>query len=118
MACPIVHFEIAGRDGAGTAEFYRQLFGWEIAHDTNMNYWLVQPGGEPGSGIGGGILSTPGPVPPYITVYALVDDLQAYLDRAVELGAEALVPPTPIPGHGSFAMFRDPDGNCFGLYRG
>ncbi|MEW6050149.1 MAG: VOC family protein [Candidatus Zixiibacteriota bacterium] len=52
-----------------------------------------------------------------MTIYVMVDDLQAYLDKAVKLGGSVVVPPTPIPGVGAFAMFKDLDGNCLGLFR-
>ncbi len=47
-----------------------------------------------------------------------VDDLDAYLARAEELGGRRLVPPTQLPGDfGWFAVFADPDGNPVGLWR-
>ncbi len=46
-----------------------------------------------------------------------VDDLDAHLDRAEELGGQRLVPPTDLPGgYGRFAMVTDPDGNPVGLW--
>jgi predicted enzyme related to lactoylglutathione lyase len=35
----------------------------------------------------------------------------------VSLGATLVVPPTPIPGMGGFALFTDPDGNVMGIFR-
>ena len=73
---------------------------------------------DTGHEIGGGIGPTQGPdVPGGITMYAKVDDLQAYLDKAEKLGGTTVVPPTELPGdYGSFAVFSDPDGNNFGLW--
>jgi uncharacterized protein len=46
-----------------------------------------------------------------------VDDIDAYLERAVALGGQKLVPPTDLPGDfGRFAIFTDPDGNQVGLW--
>jgi predicted enzyme related to lactoylglutathione lyase len=46
-----------------------------------------------------------------------VDDIDAYLERAVELGGTKLVPATDLPGDfGKFAIFTDPDGNQVGLW--
>jgi predicted enzyme related to lactoylglutathione lyase len=56
-------------------------------------------------------------MPPYVTFYVAVDDLGATLARVGDLGGTPLVPPTPIPGIGWFAMFQDPDGNVIGLLR-
>lgn len=53
----------------------------------------------------------------YVTFYAQVDDLQAYLDKATQLGGKTLVPPTDVPEAGSFAWFADPEGNAIGLWK-
>ena len=113
MPNPITWWEIAVKDGAKAGEFYSKLFGWKIGEAGPMNYREVDTGGE---GINGGIFQPPGDVPNYVTVYVQVDDLQTYLDKAQSLGGKSLVPPTPLPGSGSFAMFLDPEGNCIGLF--
>lgn len=115
MGRPVVHWEIAGKDAKRLQEFYAQLFDWKIDADNPMNYGLVDTGGE--GGIGGGIFPAQEDVPPYVTIYVAVDDLQAYLDKAESLGGKAIVPPTPIPNVGAFALFQDPDGNVLGLFK-
>lgn len=109
MAQPVVHWEIMAKDFAKN-----QLFGWQMMAFM-PEYAYVQTGGE--GGIDGGILAAPPHVPPSITFYVQVDDLDAYLRKAESLGGETCVPPTPIPNIGSFAMFLDPDGLCLGLYK-
>jgi predicted enzyme related to lactoylglutathione lyase len=43
--------------------------------------------------------------------------MQAYLDRAEQLGGRTVVGPTPLPGDfGSFAVLADPDGQLVGLW--
>ena len=53
----------------------------------------------------------------YITVYAQVDDLPAYVAKAESLGGRTLVPPTEVPNMGSFAWLTDPEGTVFGLWK-
>jgi uncharacterized protein len=53
----------------------------------------------------------------YVTFYVQVDDLQAYLNKANQLGGKTLVPPVEIPGQGSFAWLADLDGNIIGLWK-
>ena len=115
MPHPVVHFEIAGKDGAKLQDFYRKLFDWKIEVDPQINYGMADTGGE---GINGGVFQAPPESPPYITFYVQVDDLQAYLDKAQSLGGTTMVPPTPIPNVGAFAMFHDPEGNLVGLFNG
>lgn len=117
MANPVVFWEVAGRDGAKLQEFYGSLFDWEINAQEQMGgYRLVQ---ESEGGIGGGIMETAGDMPEnYLIFYVQVDDLQASLDNAVALGGQAVMPPTPIPGIGAFAIFSDPAGNNIGIFKG
>jgi hypothetical protein len=115
MGRPVIHFEIAGKDGKKLQQFYGQLFDWKIDANNPMNYGAVETGGE--GGINGGIFQTQGDVPPYLTFYVQVDDLQAYLDKVTRLGGTTVAPPMPIPGVGAFALFNDPEGNLVGLFK-
>jgi len=116
MAHPVVHFEIAAKDYDKISGFYRQLFGWAIDRNNPMDYGMVNTGSP--DGIQGGIMAATGGMPGYLTMYVHVDDLEATLAAAGRLGAKTIVPPTPIPGMGAFAMFHDPEGNLIGLFKG
>ncbi len=111
----VVHWEISSKDYKKAQEFYGKLFDWKIEEAPGMSYGMVGAAGE--RTIGGGIGPTQEGQQPAVTFYVMVDDLQAYLDKAVSLGGKALVPPSPIPGIGSFAMFADPDGVAIGLFK-
>jgi predicted enzyme related to lactoylglutathione lyase len=116
MAHPVIHFEIAAKDSNKLADFYRQMFDWPIeAGPGNPAYALIGSAGE--GGIGGGILQRAGDMPDYVAFYVAVDDLEAALAKAEQLGGTRLVPPTPIPGVGAFAMFQDPEGHTVGLMK-
>ncbi len=116
MSRPIVHFEINVKDRAKSAEFYSQLFGWKTSSAPGFDYSLVEPAHE--NTIGGGIGPYQPGQGPSITFYVGVDDLQASLNKAEKLGGKTVMPPTPIPGIGSCAMFADLDGNVVGLFKG
>lgn len=109
MSNPVVHFEIGGPDLEALAAFYAGMFGWEAVGDDE--YRLVATDG----GIGGGLMRCVDGMPSYVTVYVAVDDLEVALADAVRLGGTTALPPTPIPGVGSFALFEDPAGNVVGL---
>jgi predicted enzyme related to lactoylglutathione lyase len=111
---PVVHFEITGADAPKLQSFYRDLFGWKVDADNEWQYGMVETGGE--GGINGGIGGDQNGGN-RVTVYTQVDDLQAYLDKAVSLGATVLMPETDIGGT-VIAMFRDPAGNVSGLVKG
>lgn len=110
MSNHVVHFEIVGKDGAQLQEYYAKLFGWEIDANNPMNYGLVQ------AGIGGGI-GADEHGHSRVTVYIAVDDMQATLDKAEELGGKVVLPITEIPGMVTLAMFEDVAGNVIGIIK-
>ncbi|MFQ6019539.1 MAG: VOC family protein [Dehalococcoidia bacterium] len=116
MGQPVVHFEIAAKDGKKIQDFYAKLFDWRIDANNPMSYGMADTGGQ--GGINGGVYQTQGDMPPYLTFYVQVDDLQGYLSKAESLGGKTVVPPTPIPDTGSFALFHDPEGHMVGLFKG
>jgi len=111
MAHPVVHFEIGCRDIPKTAAFYADLFGWKIDGNGPAATIDSGPGGIPGH------MTSLGHEPlHYAMFYVEVDDVKAYLDKAVALGGKILVPPVKIPT-GTFAWFADLDGNTVGLFK-
>ena len=53
----------------------------------------------------------------YQTVYAGVDDVDGTLQKAESLGAKTAMPPMDLPMGGRIALFVDPQGHTFGLFR-
>jgi predicted enzyme related to lactoylglutathione lyase len=96
---PVVHFEIICPDDSALQNFYRELFDWKIDSNNEWNYVVVEKGGD--NGIAGGIAGNQdGAAGSRVTVYAAVDDLQAYLDKAERLGANVVMPVTEMSGTG------------------
>ncbi len=116
MSQPVVHFEISAKNREQAGKFYGDLFGWKMDAPPGMDYTLVHPAND--KSIGGGIGPVQAGQSPSVTFYVMVDDLQAYLTKAEKLGGKTVVPPMPIPGYGSMAMFADLDGNVIGLFKG
>jgi len=112
MPNPITHFEIIGKDAKKLQDFYAQLFGWNVDAANPMNYGIVEA--QDGKGTGGGISASPDGSS-YVTIYVEVDDLQAYLDKAVSLGAKVVMPITTIPEMVTFAQITDPEGHLIGV---
>lgn len=110
MPNPICHVEIGCRDLAKTSEFFSKLFDWQMSPMGPAA--MIQAGG----GIGGHITSLGHEPHKYTIFYVGVENVQAYLDKATELGGKLLVPPVPIPT-GTFAWFADPEGNTIGLFQ-
>jgi predicted enzyme related to lactoylglutathione lyase len=112
MGNPVVRFEVGAADARPLMTFYAELFGWDM-HTISEGYTLVDT--RSGQGLTGGVgRSNTGD--PWATFYVEVDDLQATLARAEELGGKTVVPVIELPGM-AFAMFDDPDGLLVGLMR-
>jgi len=79
-----------------------------------MNYMMVDTGGQPGGGIN--IVDTM--KPSGTVLYVEVEDIEAKLAKASQLGGKVIAPKTAIPGIGFFGMFEDPDGNTMGVFTG
>lgn len=109
--------ELMTSDPQGAGSFYCALFGWEIQDagpDLGHYNVVMLPGGR---GIGG-IMQTPpeaGDHLPAWGVYITVADTDASVAKAIELGAQVVVPPQDIPKVGRFAWLRDPQGAVFAI---
>jgi uncharacterized protein len=112
-------FEIIGPDPKALVDFYGKLFGWTEQKSDSAGTDEIPGGVEyhqmEGAGIGGGIGSSPDGQG-HVTVYAEVDDIQKYLERAETLGAKTVVPVTTI-AQTTFAQLADPQGIVFGLFQ-
>ena len=54
MGNPVVHWELISKDPAKLSDFYAKICGRKIEHMPEMNYRIVETGGE--GGINGGIV--------------------------------------------------------------
>jgi predicted enzyme related to lactoylglutathione lyase len=112
MSAPIVEWQILAADPDGVAAFYGALFGWEIDSDNPLGYRRVV---TPSATTGGGIWPAPPQAHNFVQLFAGVDDVQAYFQRACELGATPLVPPQILPEGDLLAILQDPFGMPFGI---
>jgi predicted enzyme related to lactoylglutathione lyase len=114
MGQPVVHFEVQGNDREALTSFYRDLFGWETKDVSEMNYTMVETGGE--GGINGGIGGIPPGAPGGVTFYVGSDDVAGALSRAEELGGRTVAGPMDMPDGDKWALLADPEGHVVGLY--
>lgn len=112
MANPVVHFEVVGSDGAKLQEFYGELFGWTINADNEMNYGIVDNGGQ---GINGGVGESPEGA--HVTWYVQVPSIDDYLKKAEQIGGKTVMARTEMDMV-TMAMVADPEGNIVGLVEG
>jgi predicted enzyme related to lactoylglutathione lyase len=125
----VVHFEIHAADPQRAADFYHDVFGWEIKEwvvpgvqipDENR-YWLVTTGPCEGPGIDGGMVFRRGPAPAEgqpVNAYVCtvgVASVDESVGKAVAAGGTLALPKMPIKGVGWLAYCKDTEGNIFGM---
>lgn len=117
MPQPIVHFEIAAKDAKQLQGFYASLFGWKINANNPMQYGMVDAKQGAAFGIDGGIYAKAGARDAAgVRIYANVDNADAYMAKAVKLGAKVVAPARAIPEMGiKTGLFRDIEGNLIGV---
>ncbi len=112
----ICHFEIPADDVERAKKFYGELFGWQIEKLPKEDYWLFKPtGGMAEEGIGGGMMKRMMPQQ-QITVYFDVPSMDEYLEKVKKLGGQVVVPKSPVPEMGYYAICLDTENNSFGLW--
>jgi predicted enzyme related to lactoylglutathione lyase len=112
--------EIKTRSARDTAHFYESLFGWKVIQRETadgFDVWIFDTGGEPRAENlrRGGIWERPREDPLGVVVYIVVDDIEAILQRARELGGKVIAGKTR-QGPAYRAYFADPSGNRWGLW--
>jgi uncharacterized protein len=108
--------ELATSDLAKSKAFYSEVFGWGWGGADE--YAEAQVGGRTIGGVMPRPPDMPAEVPDNWLVYFATADVDADAKRATDLGATVIVPPTDIPNTGRFAVFLDPQGAAFALFKG
>jgi predicted enzyme related to lactoylglutathione lyase len=108
-------WEINAKNGALLTRFYEQLFGWEAKHDEASGIWHIPSGSGTDGGIGGGIFTGKGRLPPHRCLYLEVEDVDDTCRKAEELGVAILQGPFEAAPGVRLAFFRDPEGHMLGV---
>ncbi len=120
MGQPVVHFEVIGKDGEKLQSYYSELFGWEINADNEMKYGLVardQNMNDEGVGIGGGVGGGPEGYDGHVTFYVGVDDVEAALQKAEQLGGTRVMGPETIMDQVELGQSKDPERHVIGVVK-
>jgi predicted enzyme related to lactoylglutathione lyase len=116
MGQSVVHWEFWSEDPARIAEFYQRVFDWNIRALPELNYQLVETGGQ--GGINGGIMKPKaGPWPGKLAFYIDVDDIDRFSERIQQAGGKIVLGKTEVPGVGELSLFEDPDGRVLGMWK-
>jgi predicted enzyme related to lactoylglutathione lyase len=118
MGAPVAWFEVTSTDHERAQKFYGELFGWTIAVDPDMGGYGIVDTGAGDEAVGGGIGPSRTLGDTGVKIYLKVNDLEAYLTRAEQLGGKRVGEPIELSGNfGTIAIFTDPDGNPVGIWK-
>jgi predicted enzyme related to lactoylglutathione lyase len=109
MAHPVIHAEIRSADPDAARAFYAELFGWTYADGAFPGYTFADTGGAIPTAIGplqGGAEA--------VLFFVGVEDVEATLARAEELGGRTIQPAQKVPGV-TFGVFADAQGHHVGV---
>jgi uncharacterized protein len=110
--------ELMTTDPAAAKAFYTKLFDWGT-RDMQMpsgTYTTCQVGEDSV----GGIMKIPAEatgMPPAWGVYVTVEDVDATIRQAEQLGGSLIMPPMEIDGVGRMAVLKDPQGATFSVIK-
>ena len=122
----VVHFEIPANNPEKLSEFYKNLFGWKIEKMSmgDMDYWMIETRAGTSqdmekarttAGTNGGMMKKmdAGQRP---VNYVMVESVDDFSKKIQNLGGKIIIPKTPIPNMGAFAIGLDPEGNPVGIF--
>ena len=109
----VCYIEMPATDIARSADFYKQVFGWNVRKRGDGASAFDDTAGEVS---GTWVLGRSPASEPGLLVYIMVDSVAATLDRLVARGG-VIVQPIGADAPEITARFRDPAGNLIGLYQ-
>jgi len=113
----VTHFEIYAQEPTELAEFYRQLFSWQIDKAPGVDYFFIQTAPDKGGALRGGLMRRPIEAPRSWVHYVHVDSLDNTLERLQRLGGKVVFPRSAVPKTGWYSVVEDPQGNMFALFQ-
>jgi uncharacterized protein len=112
MAHPVIHAEIRSKDPDATRKFFAELFGWKVASEGALpGYTFIDTGVEGGTYVA---ISPRQSADDEVLFFVGVQDVEATLRRAAELGGTIIQPAQHVPGT-SFGVFADAQGHRVGV---
>jgi predicted enzyme related to lactoylglutathione lyase len=109
----ICYIEIPASDIRRSAEFYKNVFGWQTRQRGDGALAFDDGVGEVS---GTWVLGRPPATSPGLLIYIMVDSVAATIEAVLAHGGE-LVQPIGADAPEITARFRDPAGNVLGLYQ-
>lgn len=111
MPNPVVHWQIITPEPEKVAGFYQKLFSWRVSTANALGYRELATNAK--RGIDGGVWPAPPGKPSFVQLHVEVEDIDATLRRASELGASVIMPKSVLPDGDAMAVLLDPSSVAF-----
>jgi predicted enzyme related to lactoylglutathione lyase len=109
----ICYIEMPANDIQRAAEFYKNVFGWQIRQRGDGSIAFDDAVGEVS---GTWVLNRPAAKEPGLLIYIMVDSVAKTVEAVIANGGE-IAQPIGADAPEITARFRDPSGNVLGLYQ-
>jgi predicted enzyme related to lactoylglutathione lyase len=113
----LTHFEIYGEQPVGLADFYRNVFGWQVEQIPGVDYWRIHPGSSDAKALNGGLTYRAIPDLSGWMLYIKVASLDETAALVQAQGGSIIRPKTAVPKAGWVTIAADPAKNIFGLWQ-
>lgn len=112
----VAWFQVASDKPDEAKRFFRELFGWRFVSDPEENGRYDLVGYPESDGFAGGIFHTLGESPNHAIFAVVVEDVQATVAKAEELGGKVVTAPATSSSGLVAAELLDSSGNLFGVF--
>ena len=97
MTNSVTHFEIYGAEPGCLADFYREVFGWQVEQMPGVDYWRIQTGSAESRALPGGLTYRAIPDLNGWMLYVNVASLDETVQLVQNLGGSIVRPKTAVP---------------------
>jgi len=112
---PVVFWELASHDMEKTVEFFRAVFEWKIEFSERLGFYIIPEISPAGETLDGAIFTLKRAKLPFLTIYILVDDIEAKARLIEEKGGFIVEAPFEIPSGSRICLFNEPSGVTFAM---
>lgn len=111
----IVFWELATHDQDRTVDFFQEVFGWEIAFDTELGFYTVSAESSCEKPLDGGIFTLKKAKLPFLTLYIEVEDIDGLCGKIEAAGGSIVEGPMKITERSKICLFNEPSGVTFAM---
>jgi predicted enzyme related to lactoylglutathione lyase len=112
---PVCFWELASHDADKSVKFFRKVFGWKFQYDENTTIHELPAGDAASEFWGGGVFTLRKSKLPFLTIYILVDDIEAKAGMIEDAGGLIVEPVMDLPSGSKICLFNEPSGVTFAM---